>query len=482
MRTAKAGAVALVVAALVSGCGGERSTPAVATVIQDDAELLHRSPRQIAATLDDMRSLGADWVRVTAGWSAMAPDPRASRSPAFDASDSTKYPPYVWASLDRVYRMARARRMQVAIDIAFWAPRWAVARAGARSDRLRDSIDPSAYADFAEATARRYPRAVAFTVWNEPNHPVFLLPQWERRDRAWRPASPHLYRAMVQAAVPRIKAAAPKALVLIGATSSVGDDTANNRDDRMAPLTFLREMACVDERLRPLRSPECKRFKPLPGDGWSHHPYSLELAPSQADPRPDNVRMGDLSRLTDLLERLHAAGRTRKALPLYLTESGYQTKPPDPTGRVSLDDQARWLVEGERVARSQPQVRSVAQFLLRDLPVRDGHDLASRWGDYQSGLRFADGRTKPAHASFALGLEARRTGTGRVAFWGLVRPGDGRRDARVTVREPDGSWRTIADEQTGDDGTFEVSVDVDPARTFRLESGHSAGTAVAGAR
>jgi hypothetical protein len=482
MRAARAGAVALVVAALASGCGGERSTPTVATVVQDDAELLHRSPRQVAATLDDMRSLGVDWVRVTAGWSVMAPDPRAHRRPAFDASDPTKYPPLVWSRLDRVYTMARARGMKVAIDIAFWAPRWAVARAAGRSERPRDSIDPSAYADFAEATARRYPRAVAFTVWNEPNHPVFLLPQWERKDDAWRPASPHLYRAMVQAAVPRIKAAAPNALVLIGATSSVGAETGHDRGDRMAPLTFLREMACVDEQLQPLRGPECDGFEPLPGDGWSHHPYSLELTPSQADPSSDNVRMGDLSRLTDLLHRLHAAGRTVKPLTLYLTESGYQTNPPDPTWRVSLEDQARWLIEGERVARSQPQVRSVAQFLVRDMPVRDGHDLATRWGDYQSGLRFADGRPKPARAAFALGLVARRQGADSVAFWGLVRPGDGRRDARVTVREPDGSWRTLADQQTSDDGTFEVSVDIDPARTFRLESGRSTGPPVVGAR
>lgn len=466
----------------MSGCGGERPRATVATVIQDDAELLHRSPRQIAATLDELRTLGVDWVRVTAGWSVIAPDPRALRSPAFDATDPTKYPPYVWEKLDRVYEMARRRAMKVAIDIAFWAPRWAVGRAGRRQDRQRDSIDPSAYADFAEAVARRYPRAVAFTVWNEPNHPVFLLPQWKRSDGVWRPASPHVYRALVQAAVPRIKAAVPNALVLIGATSSVGSDRGNDSADRMAPLTFLREMACVDERIRPLRVPECARFASLPGEGWSHHPYSLELTPSQRDPRAGNVRMGDLARLTDLLGRLHAGGRTRNALTLYLTEAGYQTNPPDPTWRVSLDDQARWLPEAERIARAQPRVRSVAQFLVRDLPVRDGPDAATRWRDYQSGLLFADGRAKPARAAFALGLVARREGVGRVGFWGLVRAGDGHRDARVTIREPDGSWRTLADEQTGRDGTFEMSVDIDPSRTFRLESGGHVGPPLVGAR
>ena len=484
MRTARAfAAAALALAALAAGCGDEPPRRAqVATVLQDDAELLHRTPARIAATLDDMRALGVDWVRVTAGWSEIAPDRRATSRPLFHPADPAQYPPAAWTALDRVYEMARARAMRVAIDIAFWAPRWAVARAGSRPDRERDTIDPAAYADFAEAVARRYPRAVAFTIWNEPNHDVFLLPQWERDGGGWRPAAPHAYRAMVQAAVPRIKAVAPQALVLIGATASVGSAAGDDRGDRMAPLTFLRAMACVDARLQPLQVPECEDFRPLPGDGWSHHPYSLDLSPSQPDPRPENVRMGDLPRLTSLLARLHDAGRTRGALPLYLTESGYQTNPPDPTWPVTPDDQARWLPAAEQVARVQPDVRSVAQFLVRDLPERDGPDPRSRWRDYQSGLRFADGRPKPAHAAFALGLVARREGPRHVAFWGLVRPGRGARPARVTVREPDGNWQEIASERTAADGTFAVGADVDPARTFRLESAGRAGPPLDGAR
>jgi len=476
---------AIALSVTVAGCGADRDPPRaapVATVVQDDAELLHRSPERIAATLDDLRDLGVDWVRVTAGWSVIAPDPRSPRRPRFDAADPAAYPAPAWSGLDRVYRMAIERGMRPAIDIAFWAPRWAVGRPARHADRERDDIAVADYADFAEAVARRYPRAVAFTVWNEPNHNAFLLPQWTHGAGGWRPASPHLYRAMVQAAVPRIEAAAPRALALIGATSSVGADAGTRPGERMSPLTFLRTMACVDERLRALRVPECRSFRALAGDGWSHHPYSLELAPWQVDPRPDNVRMGDLDRLTGLLARLHAAGRTRARLPLYLTESGYQTAPPDPTWEVTLADQARWLPEGEQIARRQPSLRSVAQFLVRDLPERPGADLRTRWRDYQSGLRFADGRRKPAHASFALSLVARRAGAGRVRFWGLVRPGTGTRGARVSVREPDGRWRPIARQRTAADGTFDVAVAVDPARTFRLESGARAGAAIDGAR
>jgi hypothetical protein len=484
MRSSMLAAV-LALAAVLTGCGaGDTSRPpAIATIVQDDAELLHRTPQRIAATLDDLRDLGVDWVRVTAGWSEIAPAPRSSRRPpGFDARDPTQYPPYAWSALDRVYELSRARGLGVSIDIAFWAPRWAVGTPSRRADRERDRIAPDDYADFAEAVARRYPRAVAFTVWNEPNHNAFMLPQWERAGGAWRPASPHRYRDLVRAAVPRIKAAAPDALALIGATSSVGSARGTRRDERMAPLTFLREMACVDERLRPLRRPECRDFEALPGDGWSHHPYSLDLAPWQADARPENVRMADLDRLTSLLHRLHEAGRTRSDLPLYLTESGYQTAPPDPTRDVTLADQARWLPEGERIARRQPSLRSVAQFLVRDLPERPGPTARIRWRDYQSGLRFEDGRPKPAHASFALSLVAHRAGPSRVAFWGLVRPGTGRRAAQIAVLEADGRWRAIARPRTEPDGTLRATVSVDAGRTFRLQSAGRTGAPLAGGR
>ena len=127
-------------------------------------------------------------------------------------------------------------------------------------------------------------------------------------------------------------------------------------------------------------------------------------------------------------------------------------------------------------------MRSVAQFLVRDLPERPGPSARVRWRDYQSGLRFEDGRPKPAHASFALALAAHRTAPGRVAFWGLVRPGTGRRPARVSVLERDGRWRDLARALTRPDGTFDVGVSIDPARTFRLESARRVGAAVEGAR
>ena len=416
-------AVMLNLALLIAGCGGgsEPARPRVVTILQDDARLLHPPTREVAATLDELRALGVDWVRVNATWNAVE-----RQRGRFD-----------WAALDRLHRLVGARDLELAIDIAFFKPRWA-----AWGD----------YPAFAEAVARRYPDSVAFTVWNEPNLVTFM-PQ----ERA-----PAIYRAMVRDAVPRIERAAPDALVLIGATQP--HDGSDPR--RTGPLSFLRRLTCVED------GPGCRGYTPLPGDGWAHHPYTGELAPWESDPDRDSARMGDLERLIRELRELRS--RFRHNLPLYLTEFGDQTNPPDPTWDITPDEQARRLAEGERIARSHPEVRSVAQFLIRDLGRKPG---PNPWRDFQSGLRFEDGRAKPALAAFALPLTAHRTADGSVALWGLVRPGRGSRPVEVTA---DG--RVVADLSTRADGTFSVTVDADPGATFVLHSGDRSGAPLYGAR
>ncbi|HEX2087608.1 MAG TPA: hypothetical protein VHF89_18130, partial [Solirubrobacteraceae bacterium] len=80
---------------------------------------------------------------------------------------------------------------------------------------------------------------------------------------------------------------------------------------------------------------------------------------------------------------------------VHLTEGGWQTSPPDRLLGVPPAVQARWLNETEWIVRRHPRVRSVAQYLLYD------EVAASR---FQSGLRFADGRAKPALAAWRLPL------------------------------------------------------------------------------
>jgi hypothetical protein len=433
--------------------------------VQDDAQVLHRSTAEVRRTIRALAGLGVDWLRVTANWSFIAPSPQDSRRPSFDAGDPAAYPPGAWARLDRAVREARSAGLGVMIDVAFWAPRWAVARPAPEPDRQRDGVDAREFGSFAEAVARRYgDDAVAYTIWNEPNYEVFLRPQWRRAAGHWEVASADTYRAMVYAALPRIRRHAPGALVLIGGTAALGTGSPATSTAQVPPLRFLRALACVDDELRPVHDGACARFRPLPGDGWAHHPYSPRRAPGVGDPEPDTAVLADQGRLADLLDRLGADGRTERRLGLWDTEFGYQTDPPDPTQPVTLAEQASWMSEAEAIALGDPRVRSFAQFLFRDLPARPGVTASERWSDWQSGLELLDGTPKPVMRSFPYPLVVRPAGPGAVSVWGRVRPGEQRHRVRVTA-----NGREVRSLTTAPDGTLAFTAPAPTLATFRLE-------------
>jgi len=117
-------------------------------------------------------------------------------------------------------------------------------------------------------------------------------------------------------------------------------------------------------------------------------------------------------------------GRT----PLYLTEFGYQTDPPDPLG-VTPGQQARYLNQAEYIAYRDRNVRTLSQFLLYD----DGQPFGQT---FQSGLDYLGGRAKPAQAAyaFALWLPAPSIRRGqRLHVWGLLRTAPNGQAHRVDV-------------------------------------------------
>jgi hypothetical protein len=457
---------ALAVSLAVAFAGGapvEGERP-VETVMQDDALMLHGSEARVRQTALDMRSLGVDRVRITASWFVIAPQRNGKERPHFDATDPGAYPDGIWIPLDRAVKAVVRAGMKPMLDVAFFAPRWAVER-GARSGDHRWKPSAAEFGRFATAVGRRYsgsyddpsdrgdelPAVRLWTTWNEPNHAAFLLPQWERkpgRARGWRPASPHLYRRMHQAGYAALKGVNDRNRVLLGGTSFLGGVEPGARQN-VAPLRFLRELACVDSRFRPLRRRECRGFRPLQADGYSHHPYSLYDPPATNDPNGDNIRLADLGRLTWTLAQLGNRGRIAAKLPLYLTEYGYETNPPDTLRGVSLEQQAAYLGEATYLAWRQPEVRMFAQFLLRDIGPDESVPEGSprRWEDYQTGLVTYDGQPKPALDAFKLPFWVERAVTdggdeGLVAF-GQVRPGAGPRQMVIEQLE-NGNWVQVA--------------------------------------
>ena len=399
-------AVALVLV-LTSGDDDEDTQQAgprvlVERVIQDDQAFLH-DPDSLAANLDEIKELGFARLRVSADWSTLAPAATATRKPVADLADPAAYEesndPF-WDNLDRVAREAASRDIDLLIDIGLWAPRWAASpTAGGSTKNPRTNVDAADYADFASAVAQRYsgdyappdeeklPRVEMFSIWNEPNIPGFLGPQWEPRRKRRLPHSPHLYRRMVSAAYPAIKEVRPDTTVLVGGLASGGSYDSAGLRGGVPPLYFIRELACVDRRLEPLTRRGCKDFQRVRGDGFSIHPYSFGTGPKESGGR-DNVHIRDLDRLIELLDALAKRGRIDpKLVDVYITEFGYKTDPPDPKG-VSPEQQRDLWLGAERVAASHPEVKMFAQFLIRD-SVCEGCLF------WPTGYRYADGEPKP---------------------------------------------------------------------------------------
>ena len=464
------GAACLAVVALaLAGCGEEDAgeplrvagpAGAPSMIVQDDAAFLFREPARVEQAMDLLHRSGVRAVRVTASWGQLAPDPRSDTKPDFDATDPGAYNAEAWARIDRVVSLARDRGMAVMIDIAFWAPVWATDRDA--SERPKLGVDAKEFAAFSRAVARRYADKVGtFTLWNEPNHPDFLGPQ----RTGGRAATPHLYRRMVAAAYPAVKDEAPQSVVLVGGLAAHG------RRNGVPPLEFLRDLACVDRALRPLATGECANFKPIPGDGFAHHPYSTRTRPDavQRNASPDDVPLARIGKLADSLDRLATSGRiSPKLRDLYLTEYAYESNPPDPGAIYTPERAARMMAFGEALAAREPRVRTFAQFIVRDLLGTSAGQRVGVVRDWQSGLEFIDGRPKPLTAVLPAPLHAERVDSQFVRIWGRVRPGEGRRRVRIEASLPPAPWRAVLDGRTDPRGVVEAEQPATEGTLFRI--------------
>ena len=344
------------------------------------------------------------------------------------------------------------------VSISTPAPVWASADPARGNQLWKPRADE--FADFAEAVTRRYAASVDhYGISNEPNQGVWLQPQSDRSGLV----APHLYRDMVLAAYPRIKAIDPTATALVGELAASGR-SGRGATRPIRPLLFLREMACRDSRWRPVRRGRCRNFKPIPIDALGHHPYNLLQRPTNRSINKYDAAIGDGRRLTrtlDRLVRLRALkpGRGRR-LSVFYTEFGYQTTPPDPFAGVSLNLQRLYLQQAAFVAQRTPRVRGLNQFRLTDGAIA-GKGLR-RFEEFQSGLMFRNRRPKPAFSVFAHPFVIRGD-----RFWGQIRPG-GAHTVRVQRRaRAGGPWRLVAQVPTDRLGYFSFRLRGRKAGTYR---------------
>jgi hypothetical protein len=420
------------------------------TVFFEDTTLL-LNPHTRAPALAQMQHLGVRAIRLEMPWREVAPGGFSARQPVFDATNPGNY---AWGQYDAVVAEAQRLHWQVLLTVTSPVPKWATST---HKDYLT-SPNATDFEQFMTAVGRHFGSRVSlFAIWNEPNHPAFLQPQFNAHGQ---PASPRIYRALFQAGYNGLRAgglASPK--VLMGETAPTGSDTVTRREGPLhdvAPLAFLRGVLCLNSRYR--ATGHCGL---LPAYGYAHHAYTLPAGPYYVPAGADNVLIGSLSRLSRALDLAARAHAIRSGIPIYLTEFGVQSKPNRFLG-VPVAKQAEFDAIAERIAWSNPRVVAFSQYLLRDDPLGGAPGSSVHGGvvRFQTGLEYVTGQPKPLYSAWPVPLVVSRQGH-RFSLWGIVRPTLGPTTLSVLV-QPRGSrkWRVLKSVRTDALGDWSLSSSV----------------------
>jgi hypothetical protein len=406
---------AAAVLVLAGSTGQAKASRWIQYGIQDDAWLLAGpGPDALPARIALLQKLGVGIVRYNLQWSVIAAKRPALGSDPDDLA-------YDWTAADTVLDALHDANIPVLLTVN-GAPAWAN---GGRAPSYAPS-SASVFTAFVTAAAVRYPWVKKWTIWNEPNQPRWL-----------RPGSPKLY-------VSRLLNPAYTVLhrEIPGAQVGTGGTAPRAGTGGVSPLGWLDGLHAAHARF----------------DAYAHNPYPLspqETPSTGACGHCTTVTLASMSRLITKLD-----GYFGKK-PIWLTEYGYQTSPPDRNFGVSWAKQARFVSESALRAYQLPQVTLLIHYLYRDEP-----DL----GAWQSGFQTGSGTIKPSFDAFRLPFAAIPGSAGKTTLWGQVRSGSGRRPY-VLQQQVEGSWKSLGGTRlTASNGFFQATVRAPRGTHFRFRS------------
>jgi hypothetical protein len=306
--------------------------------------------------------------------------------------------------------------------------------------------------------AKRYRGKVDYySIWNEPNlgRPWFT-PRFQRTRYGRVDVAGATYRKLFQAGQRAIAKYNParRNRVLFGETAAIA-----------SPLPLLRAALCLDPGGRPFRG----RLKALHGcsgrvrklniAGFAVHPWNFGGYgnPQSRTRSKTALTQAYMPRLHRLMDSAARRGRIGRGKGIWVTEFGYQTKPPDSFSTISLDAHARYINESDRLFFADRRIRSVAQYELADVPQTE---LVN------TGLRFArsgGGQEKPAYAAYRMPIVVTRRSASSVEVYGQVRPArllSGGPFVRPLVQaaQPGGEFVTVATPLTNRRGIFRIDL------------------------
>jgi hypothetical protein len=397
---------------MLLGAAPAAASPNPGYGIQDDAWLMY-GPGTLAERLTTLDGLGTRLVRFTLRWDQVAPvRPAVPRDPGDSA--------YQWGQFETVLGALHARGITTLVTL-YGSPAWA------NGGHPPNWLPSSGFADFAYAASTRFPWVHMWTIWNEPNGRTFSVP-----------VSPLVYvQKLLNPAYASLHEASSANVVAGGVTSP------RQTPSGMSPVAFMQGMKLARARL----------------DAYAQNPYPVSRGETPFHAtcvRCAVMTMANLPAIRADVTRFFGA-----ATPLWLTEYGYQTNPPDRLLGVTYALQARYIGEAALRVWEQAGVTMLIHFLVRDEPSVGG---------WQSGLFSAGGIPKPAYHAFALPLaQVSRSGR-RAVLWGQIRPGSGAR-RYVLQSYTAGRWRPLGGTaRTDSSGTFSRTVTLARGARVRVSS------------
>jgi hypothetical protein len=437
-------------------------------------QLLYSGLRE--QTIPQLASLGVHALRIQLIWENVAPAKNSRKKPNVNLASPASYN---WGQYLYLIQEAQSLHWPVLLTVTGAAPCWASACASInprhesarqKASAIVTNPNPLYYGKFLHAVGVEFGAYVKlYSIWNEPNQPQMLLPQYVHGTVQ----SAVIYRKLWLKGYAGLKASGHFAgmRVLFGETSPYG----NKPSDIPAPLIFMRAALCLSASYQ--RSSSCGR---IPAAGYAQHPYDQKQGPYWIPPRYDgganDVTMASLGNLSSALDKAAAAGALPAHLPIYITEYGVQSKPNQLLG-VPLPQQAEYDAIAEQMAYNNPRVASFDQYLLTDDP-NPGE------GSFQTGLETVKGKPKPLYYGYRLPLTVTVQHGSKVAFWGLVRPAGGA-SSTVTLEDSANNgktWSKLLSAQTNARGYWSATGGFVAGRVWRVQWTAPDGTVQDGAK
>ena len=240
-------AAALAVVGALALPAAAHAAPTQESIVEDEYQMLEPGRRRARAALDDAVALGAGHdPRERAVGRATRPRTTSERTPPAGSTAATPPPirPAPGTRWPSSWPAPRRAGCPCSSPVTGAGPAWASRCRGSAERRRTCRPRPALFGDFVRAVGTQFPQVTRWSIWNEPNQPGWLSPQFGRVRGAVVPVAADIYRSLARSAIAALRATGHGGdQILLGETAPVGRTTGPLARRPAAPEFFLRELS-----------------------------------------------------------------------------------------------------------------------------------------------------------------------------------------------------------------------------------------------